>query len=249
MLIVLPPSETKRDGGAEGTVLDLARLSHPELRAPRRTTLSSMRKLARNLTTMSAALKLGPNQRFELLRNRALVTSPTMPAIDRYTGVLYEALEAESLSDAARAFATEHLVIHSALFGLLGASDAVPAYRLSHDSRLPGISLKSTWREPIARVLAGHDGLILDLRSEAYVELGRAPGDRENVFFLRLLSEGPDGQQRALNHFNKKGKGEFARALLESGIVFDDVEHLLAWASSRGIMLSRGALGELHLVV
>jgi cytoplasmic iron level regulating protein YaaA (DUF328/UPF0246 family) len=211
--------------------------------------LSSTRKLAKNLTTMSAALKLGPNQHFELLRNRALTTSPTMPAIDRYAGVLYDALATESLSDAARDFAADHLVIHSALFGLLGASDPVPAYRLSHDSRLPGVSLRSTWRASISRVLADHEGLILDLRSEAYVELGPAPGGRNDVFYLRLLSEGADGRQRALNHFNKKGKGEFTRALLDSGISFDSVESLLEWATGRGMRLSRGAAGELDLVV
>jgi cytoplasmic iron level regulating protein YaaA (DUF328/UPF0246 family) len=249
VLVVLPPSETKRDGGTDGTALDLSRLSHPQLRASRRVVLSSTRKLAKNLTTMSAALKLGPNQRFELLRNRALTTSPTTQAIDRYTGVLYDALAADSLSDGARAFAMEHLVIHSALFGLLGPSDPVPAYRLSHDSRLPGVSLRSTWRGPISTVLAGHDGLILDLRSEAYVELGPAPSGRNDVVFLRVVSEGADGRQRALNHFNKKGKGEFTRALLESGTSFDTVDSLLEWAASAGLRLSRGAAGELNLVV
>ncbi len=249
MLVVLPPSETKRDGGADGSSLDLSLLSHPELRGSRRAVLSSTRKLSTNLATMSAALKLGPNQRFELLRNRALTTSPTMPAIDRYTGVLYDALAADSLSDAARAFATDHLVIQSALFGLLGASDPVPAYRLSHDSRLPGLSLRSTWRGPVSKVLAAHDGLILDLRSEAYVSLGPAPRHRTDVFYLRVVSEGTDGRQRALNHFNKKGKGEFTRALLESGSSFDTVESLLRWATGQGMRLSRGAAGELDLVV
>jgi cytoplasmic iron level regulating protein YaaA (DUF328/UPF0246 family) len=172
-----------------------------------------------------------------------------MPAIDRYTGVLYDALSADSLSDAARAFATEHLAVHSALFGLLGPSDPVPAYRLSHDSRLPGISLRSTWRGPISAVLAGHDGLILDLRSEAYVELGPAPSGRNDVVFLRLMSESADGRRRALNHFNKKGKGEFTRALLESGTSFDTVDSLLDWAGSAGLRLSKGAPGELNLVV
>ena len=248
MLIVLPPSETKRDGGADGSALDLARLSHPELRAARRTVLASTRRLAKNLTTMSAALKLGPNQRFELLRNRALTTSPTMPALNRYTGVLYDALAAESLTDAARAFATKHLVIHSALFGLIGASDPVPAYRLSHDSRLPDVSLRSTWREPISRVLAAHNGLILDLRSNGYVELGPASG-ASNAFSLRLLSEGADGQRRALNHFNKQGKGEFTRAVLESGIAFETVDALLEWARGQGLRLSAGAPGTLDLVV
>src|SRR5690606_5399876 len=100
---------------------------------------------------------------FEVDRNRALRHSPVMAAMDRYTGVLYEALDAPSLSATARAFASHHVVIQSALFGLLGAADPIPVYRLSHDSRVPGHPLGRTWREPIAHALANLPGLILDL--------------------------------------------------------------------------------------
>lgn len=248
MLILLPPSETKRDGGAEGSVLELSSLSFPELAASRRAVSTELRKLSSNLTTMAAALKLGAGQQQELLRNRAVRTSPTMPAIDRYTGVLYDALDAVSLPADAREFAFRHVAVHSALFGLVGAGDAVPAYRLSHDSRLPTLSLKKVWREPIASVLAGREGLILDLRSEAYAALGPAPA-RENSFFLRLVAKGSDGATRALNHFNKKGKGEFVRSVLLSGIDHLDAGSLLVWAADAGHKLGFGKPGELQLEV
>lgn len=245
MLLLLPPSETKRDGGTDGATLDLATLGFPELTPQRRAVIAATRRLARNLSTMASALKLGPSQHFELIRNRQLGSSPIMPALDRYTGVLYDALDAESLSAAERAFADRHVVIHSAMFGLVGAADPIPAYRLSHDSRLPDLSLKKIWREPISRVVAPVGGLVLDLRSEAYVELGPAPG----AYFLRVVAEGADGQRRALNHFNKKGKGEFLRAVVRAGIDHPHVESLLDWAASNGVSLGLGAPGELELVV
>lgn len=248
MLILLPPSETKREGGALGSVLVPAQLSFPELAAARRSVAAELRSLARNLKTMAAALKLGASQHQELLRNRALGAAPTLPAMDRYTGVLYDGLAAATLPGEARAFAAEHLVIHSALFGLLGAADLIPSYRLSHDSRLPVKPLKLHWREPIARVLDGYDGLILDLRSEAYAALGPAP-IRAGSWFLRVVAEGSDGKKRALNHFNKKGKGEFARAIVLAGIDHPDADSLLSWASAAGFSLSYGAAGELELVV
>ena len=171
-----------------------------------------------------------------------------MPAIERYTGVLFDALGWESTTDAARAFARRHVVIHSALFGLLRADDAVPAYRLSHDSKVAvrGGSLKSTWRAPIARALDSAGEFVLDLRSEGYVGLGPAPADSE---FVRVVTEGADGKRRALNHFNKKGKGEFARALIDARLDHDSVESLLEWAVGTGWSLGRGAPGELELVV
>ena len=94
MIVLLPPSETKRDGGVAGSSLDLASLGFPALAAPRRAALAALRKLSTNVSTASAALKIGPAQRFEVERNRVVRSSPVLPAIDRYTGVLYEALDA-----------------------------------------------------------------------------------------------------------------------------------------------------------
>lgn len=171
-----------------------------------------------------------------------------MPAIDRFTGVLFDGLDAATLSGDERSFAGRHVAIHSALFGLIGALDPIPAYRLSHDSKLPSLKLKAHWSAAIAGQLAVVDGLILDLRSESYVALGPAP-TRDGSYYLRVLSEDATGQKRALNHFNKKGKGEFARELVRSGIDHPDVDSLLAWAVRAGIRLTRGAAGELDLVV
>jgi cytoplasmic iron level regulating protein YaaA (DUF328/UPF0246 family) len=247
VLILLPPSESKR-GGGEGAPLDLASLSFPELARARRSAISATRKLASNLKAATQVLRLGPKQSPEVLWNRALTTSPTLPALDRYDGVLFDALDPASLNESARRFAGEHVAIASALFGLTGALDPIPAYRLSHDSRLPGVRLKELWREPIGGLLAARSDLILDLRSEGYVELGPAPRRPDSVF-IRVVSEGADGRKRALNHFNKSGKGAFARHLVLAGIDHPDVESLLAWARAAGIRLEPGAPGELDLVV
>jgi cytoplasmic iron level regulating protein YaaA (DUF328/UPF0246 family) len=175
MLIVLPPSETKRDGGDPAHPLALDALSFAALTRPRQRAVSALRRLARHRGA-AAALKLGPTQARELERNKQLESGPTMAAIERFDGVLYEGLDVSTLPPAARAFAHDHLVIASALFGLLGADDPIPAYRLSPGSRLPGTPLKALWSGPVAAALvAAEPGLILDLRSEGYAALGPAP--------------------------------------------------------------------------
>ncbi|MCU1441222.1 MAG: hypothetical protein JWP85_2219 [Rhodoglobus sp.] len=146
MLLVLPPSETKRDGGPDGSALDVGALGFPGLTPQRKQAIAALRMLSRNLGASTGALGLGRTQRFEIDRNRALTTSPVLPAIDRYTGVLYDGLAAETFTASERAFAHEHVVIASALFGLLRGGDPIPAYRLSHDSRLPKLSLRRHWR-------------------------------------------------------------------------------------------------------
>jgi cytoplasmic iron level regulating protein YaaA (DUF328/UPF0246 family) len=247
VLILLPPSETKREGG-DGPPLDLGAMSFPELTAPRRQALAALKALSRNLAAATGMLRLGPSSAAEAARNRIVTTSPTMAAIDRYDGVLFDELDVASLPARARQFAGEHLAIGSALFGLSGALDPIPGYRLSHDSRLPGTSLGKIWRAPLTALLAESQGLILDLRSEGYANLGPAP-DRAGSVYIRVVSEADDGRRRALNHFNKKGKGGFARRLLLAQVDHPDVPSLLDWARAEGIRLERGATGELDLVV
>ena len=248
MLVLLPPSETKRDGGEVERTLDLSSLRHPELTAQRRSAVAALKKLSRNVEVATGALGLGPTQRFEIDRNRAVDSSPVMPAIDRYTGVLYDGIDAETLTPAQRAWVVEHVLINSALFGLVGAGDVIPAYRLSHDSRLPELPLKKHWRTANAAVLAGAPGLILDLRSESYAALGPLPV-HDNAQYLRVVTQTATGQKKALTHFNKKGKGMFVRQLAEAGLDHDSVESLLAWAAANGVALDRGKPGELELSV
>jgi cytoplasmic iron level regulating protein YaaA (DUF328/UPF0246 family) len=248
VLLLLPPSETKRDGGEAGTPLDLAALGFPELTPQRRAAIAALRRLSRTKGAGMAALRLGATQFAEIQRNRELLVSPVMPALDRFDGVLYEALDAGSLTPRAREFADAHVVIASALFGLVRALDPVPAYRLSPDSRLPGMPLARHWAAVGAAALAAHaDGrLVLDLRSEAYAALAPAPA---GAWFLRVVADDAQGRRRALNHFNKQGKGAFVRRLLDAGVDHADVTSLREWARTAGVRLEPGAPGELDLVV
>ncbi|MFF1572007.1 YaaA family protein [Leifsonia sp. NPDC058292] len=252
MLILLPPSETKRDGGA-GDPLAIDTLGFPGLGRVRRDVLRAVAKLSRNREASIAALKLGPKQAAEVDRNRAIPTSPTMPALERYTGVLYDALDAPGLTAEQRAFAHETVAVHSALLGLVAAGDSIPAYRLSFDSRLSvekGVAtLKKRWAPAVAETLEQREGLILDLRSEGYAALGPAPL-RDHVHYVRVLARDESGTVRALNHFNKQAKGLFTRALVEAGTDFSGTGELLAWAREEGYDLSCALDGrELNLIV
>ncbi len=252
LLLLLPPSETKREGGAPGSALDIDALLAADdeaVRDARLATLAALEQLVAG-DDAHAARALGVGAKIaeaELARDRAVRSSPLMPALERYTGVLFDALDAPTLSAAARERAGRHVRIHSALLGLLGADDPVPAYRLSHSSRLPGGALRRRWAPALGALLERHEGPILDLRSEGYAALGPLPA-RPDALFVRVVAEGPDGAVRALNHFNKKSKGLFVRALLEYGDLPDSVEGLLEVAREAGWVLRPGAVGELALV-
>jgi cytoplasmic iron level regulating protein YaaA (DUF328/UPF0246 family) len=249
VIILLPPSETKRDGG-DGPPLDYAALSYSKLTPVRRALVRRVTALARTPDEMMRRLKLGPKLADEVQRNRVLARTPTMPAMDRYTGVLYEAMDAPTLDDHERAFAARHVRIQSSLFGLIGAGDPIPAYRLSHDSRLEGSTLKGVWSAAVTKELLAHrDELVLDLRSEGYAALGPVPAGVRESRFVRVVSVGDDGVRRALNHFNKAGKGALTRALIEEQRDFATAGELIDWGRESGHRMSIADDGELLLEV
>ncbi|MBP3947486.1 peroxide stress protein YaaA [Corynebacterium sp. Marseille-P3884] len=203
MLIVLPPSETKAPGGE----MDGIDVSFPALDPVRAEIMDDLAALS--VDDMMTALKLPATKRDEAAENLELRTAPVMPAIYRYTGVLYDALDASSLPSSSLG----HLAIGSALFGVVRAGDTIPRYRLSGGSKLPSRdgnlpTMKARWGSVITDALADQ-GFIVDMRSGAYQQLGPASG----AVTVRVESVQDDGSRKVVSHFNKHYKGELARVL------------------------------------
>jgi len=239
VIVLLPPSETKRAGG-DGPALRLDELGYPDLTELRRTLVGELVALAADRPACRRALGISEKQDAEVDRNAALWTSPTLPAIDRYTGVLYDALDIGSLKGATAQRARTRLAVGSALFGLLRADDEIPAYRLSAGSKLPdGATLASRWKPALEPVLAkiGAEELIVDLRSGAYAALGRITA--ANVVHVDVLSERPDGTRTVVSHFNKAHKGELARVLASGRSEPSDAAGVVAVAHRAGLNVER----------
>ena len=228
MLILLPPSETKRPGGV-GISIDKAAIIWAALDPAREKVIASLEKVSKKPEVAAKALKLGKKSLVEATKNLSLWTSPTMPALQRYTGTLYDALDYPTLSDEALERAGRQLLIQSALFGLVPAMEQIPDYRCSADSKLPKINLKQLWQKAHEAVWPRLQGPILDLRSESYVALNPIPESLES-YFVEVIDQ---KSGRALNHFNKKAKGAFVRAALTYGL--DDVSDLSTVASKAGL--------------
>lgn len=228
--MILPPSETKSDGGA-GAPLDLEKLSLPELTATRRRVADALVALADDLDASQRALGLGKSQLAEVDRNAELFLSPTRPAITRYTGVLYDALDYRGMTRASKAKAADRLMIGSALFGVVAATDEIPAYRLSGGSKLPGFgTLASVWKPVLSPALEALDDFVVDLRSGAYLSLGPVRG----AVTATVVTEAADGSRSVVSHFNKHYKGLIARDLVSTRAQVGDIGKLAAVLSSAG---------------
>ncbi|SDO56247.1 hypothetical protein SAMN04487848_1485 [Microbacterium sp. ru370.1] len=250
MLVLLPPSETKRPGG-DGAPLSLASLWSPSLRAPREAVVDALVALSADQETAARVLKLSPKRRHEIADNAALRTAPSLPAVDRYTGVLFDALDAGGLGASERSWLAEHVVIHSAPFGPLGALDPIPAYRLAAGTSLPGLPpLRRVWADAVSSALdTARPSFVLDLRSEAYAALGPVPPGIDAAYVRIVTASGDGGEVRALNHFNKHAKGDLVRALAQTAAEVTTADGFRGWADANGWTVRVAGDRELFVVV
>lgn len=232
MLIVLPPSETKAPGGS-GPALDLEGLSFPTLTPVRSALIDELSGL--EVADAMAVLGISEKLRPEAEANRELRTSPTMPALHRYTGVLFDALSAPTLPE----LAWDRLAVGSALFGVVRAGDLIPRYRLSGGTKLDERTMRSRWGRLITEALAEED-FVVDLRSGAYQQLGRVPG----AVTVRVEKDG-----KVVSHFNKHYKGELARVLAMSPDTPESVADVAEIARSAGMGIGAFSGFQLTLVV
>lgn len=216
------------------------------LTAPRRAVLDALVALSADAGEAARVLKLGPSQLGEIERNRRLRSSPVLPAIERYSGVVYDAVGVASLDEDARGWLDRHVLIASALFGLLEPEDPIPAYRLSGSTALPGLPLPRHWSGPIARTLARNREWLLDARSSAYRALGPVP---PGSAVLHVEAEAADGRRRALNHFNKHAKGALVRRLAQTGAEIPSRDALLEWGTDARLRLEARGDHDVTLVV
>jgi len=246
MLFLLPPSETKAVGGGNLTIQQAA-LTFGGLNPARDQVLAALLRLCKKPKDAAKVLKLTPKQIAAIDVNLAVPTAPTMPAIQRYTGTLYDAIDAQNLTSEQVRRAKETVLIQSALFGLIPATDLIPNYRLSGTTVFPSSytsgkvlpgGLKGVWSNAHPAIFGRlANGPLIDLRSKSYAELAPIPVGSPH-HWVEVVSRESNGELRALNHFNKLAKGLLIRAVLQSEKAPESIDDLSLIAQSIGMELS-----------
>ena len=236
MLLLLPPSETKQIGGTNLTI-EQVHLSYGQLNEARDMILEALLKLCKNKAEATKVLKLSSKQLGDRELNLAIKQAPTMPAYERYTGTLFKAIDIDSFTKHEVEIMRGNVLIQSALFGLISATDRIPWYRLSANTALPKANLKKIWPEHSGAAFKRLvDMPIIDLRSKAYVELAPIPQHLDS-YWVEVVAEDAKGQRRALNHFNKTAKGELVGAFVRAKSTPKTLTQLKAVAKKAGLGL------------
>lgn len=142
--------------------------------------------------------------------NTSLVDALTLPAWQRYTGVVWDHLDPTTIPAAAH----KQIIVVSGLLGVVRGDDPVPDYRLKMGASLAPLGkLSSWWRDALSQELArvARRRAVIDLLPKEH----RAALDLDGLDGVSLTLVDPSGAPGG--HFAKAAKGELARAILLDG--------------------------------
>src|SRR5690606_26057054 len=140
-----------------------------------------------------------------------------LPAIERYTGVLYDALDYTTLPAKVRRRVDEQVVVISALWGALAPRDPIPDSKLKMGASLPGLGRLSTWWRPRLGPLLDERArgrTVWNLLPNEHAAAWRPAGTAAAMIGVRFLDEVERDGDRVLvtvSHWNKLLKGALVR--------------------------------------
>ena len=240
-LILLPPSEGKAAGG-EGPPWGAVEQSFADLADARREVIAALvDAMGGSPETRSKLLGVKAARADEATEtNLAAASAPTMSAIDRYTGVLYDALDYPSLPAKVRRGVDRQVVIFSGLWGAVRPADPIPDYKLKMGATLPGLGKPARfWKPILSRTLAG---AIADSGTDTVWDLlpnehaaawdPSIAGRRIRVRFLDDVVKGGERTLVTVSHWNKLLKGALVRHVVAHGL--DDPDGLVDFDHPEG---------------
>ncbi len=216
-LILLPPSEGKAAGGNARKPWSGELGLFGDTLGEFRSTVAHQLLIAKGGDQKLLGVK-GAHLQHARAANCALLGAPTLPAWQRYTGVVWDHLDLASFPAASQSAAVKRIFVPSGLAGLVRADDPLPDYRLKMGARLSPFGLMSTWwRDDLS------DAFVSQVRKTPVLDL--LPNEHKAAFNWELLSTviriDLVSKQGAVvgGHNAKAAKGLLARHLLLSGTI------------------------------
>ncbi len=226
-MILLPPSEGKATGG-KGPPWESVNQSFPALADPRREVVHALvEAMGGSSEARSKLLGVKATKAEEATAvNLDVATAPTMPAIDRYTGVLYDALNYPSLPAKVRRGVDRQVVVFSGLWGVVRPTDPIPDYKLKMGASLPGLGKPARfWKPLISDAMAGAitasgTNTVWDLLPNEHTAAWypSVAGRRIRVRFLDDVVKNGERTLVTVSHWNKLLKGALVRHVVEHGL-------------------------------
>ncbi|MGE0268043.1 MAG: YaaA family protein [Candidatus Omnitrophota bacterium] len=199
VIVLIPPSEGKQPGGNKPPLRKVSKENQP--------LIDHLNKIAPADWSKWLGVK-GKVLEQAVQANRTILTAKTLAAIERYTGVVYSAIDYVSLSPKGKDFFNRHVRIVSALFGLVKPDQLIPDYKWPMEKG----GFDKHWRSIITQKLK--DAYVIDLLPQAHKKAVQYEHGISVDFCLMK-----DGKNKPAGHSGKHIKGRFVRFLCENQIV------------------------------
>jgi len=185
--ILLAPSETKKEGGDSKFDLNSLMLSQ-KLTPAREELFNEYNKIVTSNNLEQLSKMFGLKKEADILKySKDISSTPTLKAIQRYTGVAFDHLEYESLEQEAQEYIDKNVILFSNLFGAIKANDKIPLYRLKQGETIgelnPAKIYKTALKEPLDNYLENED--IIDIRAGFYDKFYKPNKQYTTLKFLK----------------------------------------------------------------
>jgi cytoplasmic iron level regulating protein YaaA (DUF328/UPF0246 family) len=221
-IVLIPPSEGKTDGGSLPG-LNIQTMGLPSLSKKRRdlievlqSTMKSSQNLNKILGVKGVALEKAIND------NLAIYDAPTMPAIKRYSGVMFDSIDYEGFGETERQIFDDNVFILSGLFGIISPDENIPNYKLKMGAVLPGLSSCAyEWKPYITKMIteAAKNSIIWDFLPNEH----SSAWDERKVKYLKRYTikfvQNKGGKLKTLSHWSKSLRGAFIQYLFSNNLL------------------------------
>ena len=211
MKILLAPAETKREGGSESSYC-LENFYFKEFSQTRDEVVSHYEEFLKISSIEKLSKWFGLKNMKECEKySQSIMQKPTMKAIQRYTGVAFDALDYDTLLPIEQQYCDENVILFSNLFGPLKADDFIPDYKFKQGEELPNIDVINKYKIAIKDTLDTYLGdEVIDLRAGFYEKFYKPTAQTITFKFLK------DG--KVVSHWAKHYRGLIVRELAQQQI-------------------------------
>ena len=205
MKILLAPAETKQEGGSFPP-LEIFKFSiQKDIIEEYEKYISS--SSIEELSSWFGLKNLTICQKYK----RSILDLPTLKAIQRYTGVAFEAIKYETLNSKEQDFIDKNVVIFSNLFGAISADSLIPDYKFKQGAILPNLNNEKFYKQNLKDILDESLGdEVLDLRAGYYDKLYKPSASTITFKFLK--------GGKVVSHWAKHYRGELVRQIAKNNI-------------------------------
>ena len=182
-----------------------------------------------NFYKISAEKAQEEYERIQALKNG---TANSYPALQLFDGLMYRNIKRDNLSKVEQAYLEKHLMITSALYGVIPAFAPIAPHRLDFMMKLKvrGKSLTKHWQAAYEESMQ-EESLIFSLLSSEF-ETVFPKEVREQMVTFKFM-EDRDGKLKVHSTISKKARGAFLTALMENQVTSVEEIKKLSFAGFR----------------